>query len=426
MKRAILAVLVTSALLGVLFWRFSSNILQKEKEEDKIINLTYWGLGEDEAVFRPIIANYQLQNPKVKITFVRQSPLNYRTRLQTQLQAGQGPDIFLIHSSWLPMFSGDLSSIDEEVTAADEYTKTFYPVAKEAFSKGGKIYAVPKEIDGLALLYNEDILKAAGVGVPATWQEFLDVARRVTVKNTAGQIQTAGAAMGTTSNVDFWPEIIGMLFLQQPEGNLTEPVNQSGAEVLQFYTGFVTDPKNKTWDVTLPSSSQMFSGGRLAFYFATAAKAVALKAENPNLNFKTAPVPQLPGGKVSYGGFWAVAVSARSQNQKKAWEFVRYLSTPEVLQAKSSLLPYPRQDMAGLQVDDPILGAYISQVSYYKGWYLNSGARDAGLNDEMVKLYEGALNSVLQGGDPRGALLSIQPGIQQILDKYKVGKEKGI
>lgn len=414
--------MVISALLGVLFWRFSGMFLQREREEDKTITLTYWGLGEDEAIFRPIISSYQLQNPKIKVTFVRQSPLNYRTRLSTQLQAGQGPDIFLIHSSWLPMFSGDLSSISEEVMTADEYNKTFYPVAREILSSGGKIYAAPREIDGLALLYNEDILKAAGASVPLTWQEFLDVARRVTVKNTAGQIQTAGAAMGTTSNVDFWPEIIGLLYLQQPDGSLTEPASQSGAEVLQFYTSFITDPKNKTWDVTLPPSSQMFSGGKLAFYFATAAKAANLKAENPNLHFKVAPVPQLPGRKVSYGGFWAIAVSARSQNQKKAWEFVKYLSTPDVLQVKSSQLPYPRQDMAGLLAGDPIFGAYIAQAPYYKSWYLNSGARDAGMNDEMVKLYEGVLNSALQGGDPRGALQAIQPGIRQVLDKYKVSK----
>ncbi|KKS65446.1 MAG: hypothetical protein UV33_C0003G0014, partial [Candidatus Daviesbacteria bacterium GW2011_GWA1_42_6] len=120
---------------------------------------------------------------------------------------------------------------------------------------------------------------------------------------------------------------------------------------------------------------------------------------------------------------WAIAVSARSQNQKKAWEFVKYLSTPEVIQARSTTLPYPRQDMAGLQVGDPILGAYISQAAYFKGWYLNSDARDAGINDEMVKLYEGALNSVLQGGDSRGALQAIQPGIGQILDKYQASKK---
>ncbi|KKS70919.1 MAG: hypothetical protein UV41_C0010G0030, partial [Candidatus Daviesbacteria bacterium GW2011_GWA2_42_7] len=163
-------------------------LLQKEEGEDKNISLNYWGLGEDEAPFRPIIGSYQLQNPKVKITFARQSLLNYRTRLLTQLQAGQGPDIFLIHSSWLPMFSEDLSPAPGEILSTDEYTKLFYQIAKETLINGGKIYAVPKEIDGLALLYNEDILKAAGATVPVTWQEFLDVARRVTVKNTAGQI----------------------------------------------------------------------------------------------------------------------------------------------------------------------------------------------------------------------------------------------
>ncbi len=422
MKKIIFAVVAISVLLGVLFWRFSDLLQQKEKVEETDVTLTYWGLGEEENTFRPIIGNYQLLSPKVKVSFIKQSLLNYRTRLQTQLQAGQGPDIFIIHSSWLPMFSGDLSAAPEDVVKMDDYSKTFYPLAKEALTKEGKIYAFPKEIDGLALLYNEDILKAAGVVPPATWQEFLDVSRRVTVKNTAGQIQTAGAAMGTTSNVDYWPEIIGMLFMQQPDGNLAVPATRSGSEVLQFYTGFVTDPRNKTWDVILPPSSQMFATGKLALYFAPAGKAVSLKRDNPNLNFKVAPVPQLPGGKISYGGFWAVAVSSRSKNQKKAWEFVKYLAFPDVLQAKNNFLPYPRQDMASLQVADPILGAYVTQAPYYKSWYLNSEARDAGINDEMIKLFEGAVNSALQGGNPEVPLLSIQPGVKQILDKYLVGK----
>lgn len=428
MKKAVVIVLILSAAAGLLFWQSSANLFSKPQPKDENISLTYWGMLDEEGAIRPAIATYEQTHPRVKIAYVKQSALNYRTRLQTQIQAGQGPDVFRLHSSWLSLFLSDLYPAPEKILPMEDFNKTFYPLAKDTLTSGGKIYALPKEIDGLALYINDDILKAAGATVPVTWQEFIDTAKLMTVRDAAGGIQTAGAAMGTAANVDFWPEILGILFLQQPGGSLVAPANKDGAEVLQFYTGFVVDPRNKTWDVTLPSSTQMFTEGKLAFYFAPASQAPALLAANPDLHFKTAPVPQLPGKKVSYGSFWAMAVSGRSAHTKEAWEFAKYLVTAETLQIIAQqqtqtqvfTRPYPRVDLAGLQVADPVLGAFLTQAPYYKSWYLNSGTGDAGLNEEMIKLYEEAVNDVLQGKDALGTLQVIGPEIQKVLDKYKI------
>lgn len=395
--------------------------------ENQQVTLNYWGLWEDEAVLRPAIEAYEQNHPNVKINYVKQTILNYRSRVQTQLRAGQGPDIFRIHSSWVPMFAGDLAPAPASVFTLGDYSKTFYPVAKETLALGNKIYAVPLEVDGLALYYNEDILRAANVAPPKTWQEFLDSAKKMTVKNQQGQIQTAGAALGITSNVDFWPEIVGMLFLQQPGTSLTAPANDHGAQVLQFYTDFVVNPLDKTWDTTLPSSTQMFTQGKLAFYFAPARQAQALKEANPNLPFKTAPVPQLPQSNVDWGGFWAEGVSSRSTNQAQAWEFLKYLSSAPGLQLTYQQqtqaqigYPFPRVDMSSFLINDPLLGAFISQAPYYKSWYLNSGTQDGGINDEMIKVYGKAVDDTLGGSSPLSALQSASGQITQILNKYGV------
>lgn len=425
MKKAVILVLALAVLGGFFFWTYSSNLFSQNKPQGPVV-LTVWGVEDDESIWRPIIANYQTSHPNVQITYLKQSLLNYRTRVQTQIRAGQGPDIFSLHSSWLPMFSGELSAAPSSVISFSDFGKSFYPIFKETLTSGNKIYAMPTEFNGLALFYNEDILKAAGVAVPQSWQDFVNTARQVTVKNQQGQIQTAGAAMGTTTNVDFWPEIIAMLFLQQPSANLASPASKNGGEALLFYTSFITDPKNKTWDVNLASSTQMFEGGKLAFYFAPATQAQVLKTANPTLNFKVAPVPQLPGGNMAVGGFWAEAVSGRSTKQQEAWEFLTYLSSAQTLQflnqqradMGASILPYPRIDLAGISAPDPVLGAFNTQASYSKGWYLNSGIQDAGLNEEMVKIYEGIVNGVLQGQDPQGVLQGAASNIQQTMAKY--------
>lgn len=426
MKKTIIGVLVFSLLTGYLFWRFSPALFNKARNVNQDVTLTYWGLVEDESVLRPAIDAFQKSHPNIKVNYIKQSPLNYQTRLQTQIRAGQGPDIFDLHNSWLTTLIFDMAPSPPEIISLNEYSQTFYPVAKETLTASGKVLAVPSEVDGLAMYVNEDILKAANVEVPKTWPEFIEAARKVTVKNQEGQIQTAGAALGTTANVEFWPEIVGLLFLQQPQGNLVSPANKDGSDVLQFYTGFVTDPRNKTWDVTMPINTRMFTEGKLAFYFGNSRKAAEIKQANPDLSYKIVPMPQLPGKEVAWASFWAKGVSKSTLHPHQAWEFLKYLSSPQALQLiyqqqtyVSPLgRPFPRVDMGNLLSDDPILGSFVIQGPIYKSWYLNTTGMEGDINSEIVKAYQGAVDATLAGQNPLGALQATAGEVQRIMDKY--------
>ncbi len=427
MKRIALVVVTLALVLGFIFWQYTGDIFNSNKKVDAgPITLTYWSISDDETSLKVAAVSYEKLHPNIQINLVHQSLLNYRTRLQTQLRAGQGPDLFRIHDSWLSMLQPDLAPMPSDVLSLGEYSQSFYPIVGDSFIAGGKAYALPTEMDGLVLFYNTDILQGAGVNPPKTWQDFVETARKVTVRDQSGQIQTAGAAMGTTTNVDYWPEIINLLFLQQPNASLTNPASEGGAEVLQFYTGFVTDPQNKTWDTNLSSSGQMFAAGKLAFYFAPVRQAQTIKATNPDLSFQIIPVPQLPGKMVDVGTFWGEAVSNRSAHPAEAWQFLKYLTSPEVLQSSNQVRTqaglqekvYPRIDMGSLQSGDPILGPVVLQAPYFKGWYLNSDTQDVGINQEIVDLYKSAIDSVMQGSDPQSALGTIAPQIQPIIDKY--------
>lgn len=428
MKKIVLVVVILSVVLGVFFWKFSGQILEKGKKDTKTITLNFWNLSEDESIMKQVANVFYASHPNIKIIFNKQTLLNYRTRLKTQLDAGGGPDIFEIHSSWLPMFYSDLSQTPDSIMDSNEYSQIFYPIAKDTLTLKNKIYAFPLELDGIAMYYNEDILNAAGVKIPVGWQEFLEDARKMTVKNQVGQIQTSGAALGAVDNIDFWPEIIGSLFLQQTEGNFLNPATKDGAEVLQFYTGFVIDPKNKTWDVNLPSSTNMFAEGKLAFYFAPYKQIQVIQSLNPSLHFKVAPIPQLPNRNFTYSGFWVGVVSSKSMNRKEAWEFLKFLDSPEALkliaqahlQAQTSARLSPRIDMSETLVKDPLTGPFVSQALNYKSWYLNSGTSDSGINEEMISIYRNAINGVLQGQDADSSLQGLLVQVKQVLAKYQI------
>lgn len=427
MKKIIIIVLSLSIILGFLFWKFGSNI-QFFKEEEKPqgpITLTYWGLWEEDSFIKPLIAEYQTQNPNVQITYERKSSLNYRTRVQTQIREGVGPDIFRIHNAWLLMFGGDLAPAPEAVFTLPEYKNIFYPVAADSFTVGNQIYGAPLEIDGLALFYNEELLAGVGGSPPKNWQEFIDLATRMTVRDATG-IKTAGAAMGTADNVEHWPDILGLLLLQQPNVDLKNVATPPVAEVFKFYTGFVIDPKKKTWDVNLPKSTDMFAAGNLGFYFAPSWRAHELRLINPNLKFKVAPVPQLSVRAVGWASFWGEAVSAKSKNVTEAWKFVKFLTSEQAQklayqQAASVRLfgePYSLRKLASELADDPIAGAFVTQGPIYKFWYLSSKTFDNGINDEMIKYFEDGINATLQGTDPSTALQTVDKGVKQVMDKY--------
>lgn len=429
MRNAVILVALISVIFGILFWRFSEvivNIFNRPDQSNQQVELIWWGLFDEPSSYRSLIDSYQTDHPNIKITYLKQSAINYRPRVQTQLRSGQGPDIFMIHSSWAQMFKGDLTPSPTAIFPTLTFNKDYYSVIKDNLVIGSQVYGVPIEIDGLALYYNEDLLKNANVKPPVTWQQFLDGARKITVKNTQGQIETSGAALGTTTNVDFWPEILGLLFMQQPDANLSSPGNKGGGDVLRFYTSFVTDPNNKTWDITLPSSTQMFEEGKLAFYFADARRATEIRQANPNLNFKVIPVPQLPGNEANWGSFWAFVVSAKPTSAE-GWQFLKYLSSSQSLQIlyqeetqnQETGKAFPRIDMADLLKSDTILGAFITEAPTMKSWYLNSDAKDQGINDEIIALYGDTINNVVtKGADPQTTLQGMDVKIKAIIDKY--------
>jgi multiple sugar transport system substrate-binding protein len=248
----------------------------------------------------------------------------------------------------------------------------------------------------------------------------------MTVRDETG-VKTAGAALGTAGNVDHWSDILGMLLLQQPSVDLKNIASPAVAEVIRFYTGFVVDPRKKTWDVNLARSTDMFAAGQLGFYFAPSWRAHELRVMNHNLKFKVVAVPQLSGRGAAWASFWGEAVSARSQNSAEAWKFVKYLTSQEAekmayQQAAQVRLfgePYSLVSLSGELSADPLVGAFVTQGPIYKFWYLSSNTFDNGINDEMIKYFEDGINATLAGTDPMNALQTVDQGVKQVLDKYK-------
>ena len=403
------------------------------------VTLTWWGLWEADSTIKPLIDEYQTTHPNIKINYIFQSQREYRERLQNALSQGSGPDIFRIHNTWIPMFKAQLAPVPPQVYSAQTFEATFYPVAKTDLRVGSNYVAVPLEFDGLAMFVNEDLFTAAGKTVPQSWEELRQTAIDLSVCDTedgkcrsGDRVLVSGAALGTVDNVDHWQDIIAALMLQN-NVNLNAPSGKPAEDVLEFYTVFTRT--DGMWNSTLPNSTTAFANGKLAIYFGPSWRVFDLLAINPQLKFKTAPIPQLPldpalGEKpITWASYWAEAVNVKSAHASEAWDFISWLSAKESLQkfyqqavasGRPFGEPYGRMDMATLLQADPYAGAYISQAPNAKSWYLASYTWDGptGINSRLSQYFTDAINGVNQGKPVTEAIKTLSGGINQVLSQY--------
>lgn len=424
----IVAGIIILLLISFFAYRFISN----RSESGVVGEIVWWGLWEDENITLSVISEYEASNPKVKIKYVRQSKEDYRERLTSALAKGTGPDIFRFHNTWIPMFKSELDKVPANIFTVSDFSTTFYPVAVSDLTVGANLVGIPLEYDGLSLYINEEIFEKTGKEMPTTWNELRQIARELTITDETGAITQAGVALGRTENVDHWPEILGLMMLQNGV-DLTKPTGKLAEDALDFYTIFSIS--DGVWDATLPSSTVAFAGGKLAMYFGPSWRAFEIRLQNPNLRFKTIPVPQLPKTSanetdVTYATYWAEGVWARSKNKEEAWNFLKYISNKEVLEklynqaSKTRMFgePYPRQEMEILLKDHPIIGTTVVGAKTAQTWFLQSKTWDGptGINSQINKYFEDAINLVNTGKEAKIALEPVASGVIQVLSQYGI------
>lgn len=419
----IIALVVIVALV-FLFMKIVLPGLQKPKETQ--VTLAYWGLWESPSVMKSAIAEFEKQNPNMKINYTVQDIKQYRERLAARIKNGTGPDIFSFHNTWWPMLSSDLLPLPKETLTKEDFTKWFYPVAKNDLIKNGAIYGIPVGIDTLSLYVNTTLFEKANLQPPTTWVDFANDAKRLTVKDASNKINTSGAALGTFNNITHAPDIISLLFAQNGVDLYDiSKTSQAASEALIFYTAFAMGDGN-VWDSTLDQSMLAFSRGNLAMYFGYSWDFFAIKAINPNLSFAIYSVPHLGSQNMTIASYWANGVSVKSSHQKEALLFVKFLAQKETLeklfteQSKTRLFgqPYARIDLADSLKTNTYAYPFVLQAKDAVSSFFADSTYDNGLNSKMNAYLGKAVESVLGNTSPQTAIDVLSQGVAQVLKQY--------
>ncbi len=354
--------------------------------------LEFWGVFDDRSAFEKVTRDFQASNPGIKVVYQMFSYEEYEKSLIDALAAGTGPDIVMIHNTWLPKHGDKLKALPatipglkQPLLTIQDYKTNFVDVAFNDFVFNNQIYALPLYVDTLALFYNKDILNSAGISrPPQDWEEFNSDVETITRLDGSGQITQSAAAIGTARNINRSTDLLSALMIQTgvkmtDDGNRSATFSNSvsntpvGELALKYYTDFANSSvRTYTWNDVQHYSVDAFIEGKTAMMFNYSHEAGVLKNKASRLNFGIAPMPQVSSTDVkNYANYWGVGVSSKSKFPNEAWKFVAYLASKEGAQSylSTTLRPSARRDLIELQRNDLDLGVFAVQALSAHSWY---------------------------------------------------------
>ena len=157
------------------------------------------------------IADDWSANSGVKVNIEVNDWDNYWTLLEAGASGGEMPDVFWMHSNTAQMYMENdiLLDLTDYIAADASVNKdNFYEGVWNLYSSGGKQYALPKDHDTIALLYNKSVFDKYGVDYPTddwTWDDMYEAAKAIT-EGSGGDVY--GMAMNTSNNQDGWYNLV--------------------------------------------------------------------------------------------------------------------------------------------------------------------------------------------------------------------------
>lgn len=407
-------------LLFVLLLTVGAGCKKKTVEQvTQPIVLDYWRVFDGSDDFAEIISKYNEQHPYITINYRKLRYEEYEDELLNAFAEDRGPDIFSIHNTWMKKYENKISplpdfttmifpvvqgSIKKEIIAEArnipslnlrELKQNFVDVVYSDVVIDNKIYGLPLSVDTLAMYYNQDLFDRAGItNIPNYWnREFQQTVKELTKLDLRGDIVQSGVALGGSSNIERYSDILSVLMMQNGANMLNDtgqvlfhtiPDNfknidyNPGLMALRFYTDFANPVKEVySWNNNLSNALDMFTSGNLAIMFGYSYYLPTIKATAPKLNFLVAPLPQIEGANVdiNFANYWVEVVSQKSEHKNEAWNFVQFLTNLEQVPHYLSKTKKPTalRSLISSQKEDLEIGVFAEQVLTAKSWYKGKG-----------------------------------------------------
>ncbi|MCI0699189.1 ABC transporter substrate-binding protein [candidate division KSB1 bacterium] len=309
-------------------------------------------------------------------------------KLITAIQSQTAPDISWIHADFLDKLveAAAIYRMEEFIKdpngLTDEEINDIFPPLLQAASWRDTLYALPMEATSLALLYNKELFRQAGLDPdhpPQNWEELREFAKKLTIdKNGDGKFDQHGflvPVFPASGDLNIWMILQWTPFLWQAGGYEINPEqtevlfnSEAGVQALTLWKNMYEELGMRTFSM---AHDMAFASQHLAMVLDGPWNLPRYR-ELKNVDWAVAPLPAGPVKRATYLAGEHLAIFKQSRHPHAAWMFVKWILQPEIqamfsmksgyLSVRRSVLE--RKDYQDFLASDPALKAFVDQMQW--------------------------------------------------------------
>ncbi len=298
------------------------------------LTVTIWDSGQKDGIDKIIEEYTAATGNKAEVQVVTWD--QYWTLLEAGASGGDLPDVFWMHSNEAERYmkNGILMDLTDRVNSSTKLEMDKFPEEiKELYQYDGKTYAIPKDIDTIALWYNKTLFDEAGVSYPDeswTWDDYYNAAVQLTKED--GSVY--GTAMNPSNNQDGWMNIV----YSMGGSVLSEDKTKSGFDspetiaAMNYVDSLVKNGMPSASTMAENANDAMLSSGKIAMLPLGSWMVAPMKSNEyvvENCAVAVLPKDKDTGRRVSIYNGLGWAVNANTSNPEAAWELVEWFGSKD-------------------------------------------------------------------------------------------------
>ncbi|WP_339163929.1 ABC transporter substrate-binding protein [Siminovitchia sp. FSL W7-1587] len=342
--------------------------------------------------------------------------------LQSAVAAGNSPAVVQIGWSYREYFSNNFQYTEPQ-TIIEKYFPYDKDYVKEKFldnvlelavNNDGSQVGLPYSLSVPILYLNMDILNEAGIKTSElnTWEEVAKASEKIT--EVTGKKGLYIAEPTDTWNVQQMLESNGGKTIADGKAAFA---SEEGVETYKFYQDLIKG--GSALHIGIDEGQQAFVSGDVGMAHLTVAQRKNV-TENGNFEAMAVPSPTFEGKelKVPAGGSLLAITAEKEEEQKGAWEFMKFLYEPDSVAAWTQGTGYlpettdatENKELVALIEEDNMMAAAYATIENLIPWAPFPG--NSGLEAEQMLI--DMRDRILGGGDVEKDLKETQEAINKL------------
>jgi len=355
------------------------------------VSLTFGSWDDENGNLRHLAAleDFSAEYPDISVEILPNPGGDWHTRILTLIAAGELPDVYMVDSSFIPLYaeSGGLVNLRPYIEDAElgfDPSEVFYQGVYENGFYQGDPYVLAKDYSTVAVYANRALFEAAGIELPQdgwTYDDLLDIAMQLTVDANGNNATSPDfdpenvVQYGMDHRGDWWRSFQSVIYsfgshtISEDGSTLDGYINSSetiaALEWMRDAVHVHHVAPTANWIQGLPGGVMpLFLEGQIAMVFGMGPWFLGMLEEQPGFEYAILPMPTGPGGKetaVCWAGF---GMSPTSENPEEAWLLLRALGTQigQTHYGEHALSSMPT--IMESKLDHPFWGTFISEAQY--------------------------------------------------------------